>query len=133
MGITFHLQADETDSPKMVFPQLTTGKQLVYRRSPEIHTKDIEAFRPFPSQDGEGWGMVLQLKPHAKNRFAAVSHDSINRWMVARVNGRIVDAVLIDRLVSDGYMVIWKGVGAAEIDAFDEKVPRIGEKKPRKK
>ena len=47
------------------------------------------------------------------------------------VNGRVVDAVLIDKQVDDGYMVIWKGIGKAEIDAFDAMVPRIGEKKPR--
>ena len=132
-GVTFHLQADESDSPKMTFPQLTNGTNLVFRRSPEIHTKDIQAFNPFPSQDGEGYGAVIQLKPHAKNRFSAISHESVNRWMVARVNGRIVDAVLIDRQVNDGFMVIWKGIGAAEIEALDQTVPRIGEKKPRKK
>ena len=32
----------------------------------------------------------------------------------------------------DGYLVIWKGIGQAEIDAFDAMVPRIGEKKPRR-
>lgn len=132
-GISFHLQADETDNPKMVFPQLTNGKQLVFRRAPEVNTKDIAAFNPFPSQDGDGFGVVLQLKPVAKNRFAALSNAAVNRWMVAMVNGRIVDAVLIDKEVNDGFLVIWKGIGAAEIDAFDQKVPRIGEEKPRKK
>ena len=132
-GITFHLQADESDSPKMTFPQLTAGKQLTYRRSPEINIKDIAAFNPFPSQDGEGYGAVLQLKPHAKNRFAAISNSNVNRWMVAMVNGRIVDAVIIDKQVDDGFLVVWKGIGSAEIDAFDQTVPRIGEKTPRKK
>ena len=132
-GISFHIQAEETDNPKMVFPQLTNGKQLYFRRSPEVNTKDIAAFNPFPSQDGDGFGVVLQLKPNAKNRFAAISNASVSRWMVAMVNGRIVDAVLIDTEVNDGFLVVWKGIGAAEIDAFDQKVPRIGEEKPRKK
>ena len=108
-GISFHIQAEPTDNPKMIFSQMTNGKQLVYRRNPEIMTKDIMAFNPFPSQDGEGYGALLQLKPSAKNR----------------------DAVIIDRQVDDGYVVIWKGIGKAEIDAFDAMVPRIGEKKPR--
>lgn len=131
-GISFHLQADPTDNPKMIFPQMTNGQQLVYRRSPEISTKDIAAFNPFPSQDGEGYGALLQLKPSAKNRFAAITNASVNRWMVAMVNGRVVDAVIIDKQVNDGHVVIWKGIGQAEIDAFDAMVPRIGEKKPRR-
>lgn len=130
-GISFHIQADPTDNPKMIFAQMTNGKQLVYRRNPEIMTKDIMAFNPFPSQDGDGYGVLLQLKPSAKNRFAAITNAGVNRWMVAMVNGRVVDAVIIDKQVDDGYVVIWKGIGKAEIDAFDAKVPRIGEKKPR--
>jgi hypothetical protein len=131
-GISFHLQADPTDNPKMIFPQMTNGQQLVYRRNPEISTKDIAAFNPFPSQDGEGYGALLQLKPSAKNRFSAITNASVNRWMVAMVNGRVVDAVIIDKQVDDGHVVIWKGIGQAEIDAFDAMVPRIGEKKPRR-
>ena len=131
-GISFHMQADDTDNPNMIFPQLTAGKQLVYRRNPEVMIKDIAAFNPFPSQDGEGFGVLVQLKPSAASRFSAVSNTSINRWMVAMVNGRVVDAVIIDKQVDDGYLVIWKGIGQAEIDAFDAMVPRIGEKKPRR-
>jgi hypothetical protein len=131
-GISFHIQADPTDNPKMIFEQRTNGQMLVFRRNPEIMTKDIAAYNPFPSQDGEGYGALLQLKPSAKNRFAAISNAGVNRWLVAMVNGRVVDAVLIDKQVDDGYLVIWKGIGAAEIEAFDAMVPRIGEKKPRR-
>lgn len=131
-GISFHIQTEPTDNPKMIFPQLTNGQQLYYSRTPAIETRDVVAFNPFPSQDGEGFGVLLQLKDSAKNRFAAMSNSSINRWMVARINGRVVDAVIIDKQVDDGYLVIWKGIGAAEIEAFDAKVPRIGEKKPRR-
>jgi hypothetical protein len=45
----------------------------------------------------------------------------------------VVDAVIVDREINDGHLVIWKGIGAAEIDALDQKIPRIGEEKPRKK
>ncbi|WP_193210950.1 SecDF P1 head subdomain-containing protein [Luteolibacter marinus] len=131
-GISFHIQTDQSENPKMIFPQLTNGQQVFYRRVPEISTKDIVAFNPFPSQDGEGYGVLLQLKNSAKNRLAAVTNANVNRWMIAMVNGRVVDAVIIDKQVDDGYLVIWKGIGAAEIDAFDAKVPRIGEKKPRR-
>jgi len=131
-GISFHIQGDPSDNPKMVFQQNTGGRQVVYRRVPDFTTKDIAAFNPFPSQDGQGYGAVLQLKPAAKNRLAAITNANVNRWMLAIVNGRNIDAVLIDKEVTDGYLVIWKGIGAAEIDAFDKEVPRIGESKPRR-
>ena len=131
-GISFHLQGDPTDNPKMVFAQLNAGQQMVFRRNPEVMTKDIAAFNPFPSQDGQGFGMVIQLKPSAKNRIAAVTNANVNRWMLAMVNGRRVDAVVIDKMIEDGHLVIWKGIGAAEIEAFDKEIPRIGEAKPRR-
>jgi len=131
-GISFHMQGDPSDNPKMIFQQLNAGQQMVFRRVPDFTTKDIAAFNPFPSQDGQGFGAVLQLKPTAKNRLFAVTNANINRWMLAIVNGRKVDAVLIDKGVEDGHLVIWKGIGAAEIEAFDKEVPRIGESKPRR-
>ncbi|MEK7954028.1 hypothetical protein [Luteolibacter soli] len=130
-GISFHMQGDASDNPKMIFQQFNAGQQMVFRRVPEITTKDIAAFNPFPSQDGQGFGMVIQLKPAAKNRIAAVTNANVNRWLLAMVNGRKVDAVLIDKTVEDGHLVIWKGIGGAEIEAFDKEFPRIGEAKPR--
>ncbi|TAE78807.1 MAG: hypothetical protein EAZ65_07265 [Verrucomicrobia bacterium] len=131
-GISFHLQADPTDNPKMIFAQMTNGQQVFYRRSPEVMTKDISAFAPFDSEDGEGFGTLLQLKSPARNRLAATTNANVNRWLLAMVNGRVVDAVIIDKQIDDGQMVIWKGIGQSEIDAFDAQVPRIGEKKPRR-
>lgn len=130
-GISFHLQAEQTDNPKMVFVQPTNGQQVPYRRNPEIMTKDIAAFDPFPSVDGDGYGAKLQLKPSARNRLAAVTNANVNRWLLAMVNGRVVDAVIVDKQIDDGVLVIWKGIGKAEIDELDSKIPRIGEKKPR--
>lgn len=132
-GISFHMQADQSDNAKMIFPQATNGKMLVYKRVPEIITKDIAGFAPFPSKDGEGYGVVLQLKPGPKNRWSAVTSTSVNRWVAAMVNGRVVDAVMVDKQIDDGMIVIWKGIGEAEIAAFDKEVPRIGEKEPRGK
>jgi len=131
-GITFHMQGDASDNPKMIFPQFNAGQQMFFRRVPEVTTKDIVAFNPFPSQDGEGFGMVVQLSPAAKNRIAAVTNANQRRWLLAMVNGRNVDAVYIDKMVDDGQLVIWKGIGGAEIEAFDKKIPRIGEAKPRR-
>ncbi|MBK1827185.1 hypothetical protein [Haloferula rosea] len=130
-GFAFHLETQPGENPKMVFPQFVAGKERVFRRVPEISTKDVEAFNPFPSQDGQGFGVLLKLKGGAANRLSGVTAANTGKWMIARVNGRIVDAVRIDQQITDGEMVIWKGLSQAEIAGMDKKLPRIGERKPR--
>jgi len=130
-GFAFHLETQPGENPKMVFTQFVSGKERVFRRVPEISTKDVEAFNPFPSQDGQGFGVLLKLKGGASNRLAGVTAANTGKWMIARVNGRIVDAVRIDQQITDGEIVIWKGMSQAEISGMDQKLPRIGERKPR--
>lgn len=130
-GIAFHMETEPGENPKMVFSQFVAGQERSFRRVPEVSAKDVAAFNPFPSRDGEGYGVVLKLKRGPTNRLAAITAANIGRWMVARVNGRIVDAVIIDQEIDDGQLVIWKGIALAEIQGLDKKIPRIGEKKPR--
>lgn len=130
-GIAFHVEGDRTDNPKMIFPHAIGGKERVFQRSPVVTAKDFAAFNPFPSQNGEGFGLLLKLKSAPANRVAGVTGSNTGKWLVARVNGRIVDGVIIDRQITDGELVIWKNVSLAEIQALDKKLPRIGEKKPR--
>jgi hypothetical protein len=129
--ISLHLETTAGNNPKMVFGQLVAGKERPFNRVPEIITKDIAAFNAWPSSDGEGYAVMLQLKQRGANRLGAITAANIDRWMLARVNGRIVDALLIDQQIADGKWMIWKGVSLAEVTALDKKIPRIGEKKPR--
>ncbi|MCH7226778.1 hypothetical protein [Haloferula sp. A504] len=130
-GIAFHLETNPGDNPKMIFTQFVAGRERVFRRVPEIGPTDIAAFNPFPSQDGDGYGVLLKLKGGPTNRLSAITAANMGRWMIARVNGRIVDGVIIDQQVTDGEMVIWKGIALAEINELDKRIPRIGERKPR--
>ncbi|NIP97088.1 MAG: hypothetical protein GWO24_28105, partial [Akkermansiaceae bacterium] len=57
LTVSFHLQAEPGD--RHVFKQLTAGKEVVFRASPEISTRDIVAFRPFPADDGQSYGAVF--------------------------------------------------------------------------
>ncbi len=130
-GIAFHLETDPGNNPKMIFSQFVAGQERVFHRVPEISTRDIAAFNPFPAQNGDGYGVLLQLTKRSANRFSAVTAANIGRWMIARVNGRIVDGVVIDQQINDGEVVIWKGLSLAEVKGLDKTTPRIGEKKPR--
>ena len=129
--VAFHMETDPGDNHTMIFTQFVAGKERVFRRMPEIGTKDISAFNPFPSQDGEGFGLVFRIKNNAKHRLAAVTANSSGKWFIARINGRIVDGVVIDQQITDGELVIWKGVSLSEVNELDKSYPRFNAKKPR--
>jgi preprotein translocase subunit SecD len=126
-GISFHLETEEGGNPKMVFQQLVAGKERWFTTTPEISTRDIASFSPFPSQDPGSYGVALQLDRRGSNRLGALTTANKDKFLVAVVNGRVVDAVIIDKQVSDGMMIIWKGVTLPEIKAFDKVKPRLGE------
>lgn len=126
VSVTFHMEAAETDNPKMIFPQMANGKTRYFQRVPEINLKDAASFAPFPS-DFDGYGMVVTLKPGAFTKLSAVTNINEGRWLLAQVNGRVVDGVLIDKEISDGRLVIWKGLVLADITALDTMLPRTGQ------
>ena len=130
-SLTFHLEGDANDNPKMIFAENVSGKVRVFRRMSEISEKDIESFAPFPAADGVSAGLMIRLKGAGARRLAAVTSTNPDRWMIARINGRSIDAVLIDQQISDGKLVIWKGVSQREIQQLDKIAPRIGEPKKR--
>lgn len=129
VNISFHIETEASDNPKMIFPHEVFGNQRFFRRIPEVSSKDFIAFSPFPSDDQASYGVVLQLKDTARRRLAAVTQISSGKWLVCQAFGRIVDGVLVEDPVDDGVVVVWKGLTIEEIGQMDETLPRIGEKK----
>jgi hypothetical protein len=126
-SVSFHMETEATDNPKMIFAQLTNGKTRYFRRIPDVSLKDIESFSPFPSDAGGGdYGVVFKLKSNAAGRLAAITNANQGKWMISELNGRVVDGLLIDKQISDGRLVIWKGVTLADITALEESLPRTG-------
>lgn len=132
-SITFHLETEASDNPKMIFPQLTNGKTRHFRRMPEIGIKDMVSYSPFPAENGEGLGLVIRLKENASRRLSAITNTNQQRWMIANLNGRIVDGVVIDKQVDDGVLVVWKGATAEDVILLDKALPRTGEEGKKKK
>jgi hypothetical protein len=132
--VSFHMETEATDNPKMIFQQLTNGQPKFFRRMPEINVKDILSFSPFPSATGgDDYGVVFKLKANAARRLSAVTSANQGRWMIAQVNGRVVDGVLIDQQIDDGLMVVWKGITLADMAILDASFPRIGQEGQKKK
>lgn len=133
-AVSFHMETENTENPKMIFPQLANGQTRYFRRLPEVSLKDIVSFNPFPSDlGGDDYGIVFQLKKHVGTRLAAITNANQGRWMITQINGRVVDGVLIDRQIDDGLLVAWKGVTLADIDTLDKALPRTGGDKKKKK
>jgi hypothetical protein len=128
-AISFHLEADANENPKMVAPALVGGRERLFRRVPEIAMREIAAFAPFKANDGVSQGVMLQLKPNGARRLSAITNTNPDRYLLASVNGRNVDATLIDGQINDGILVIWSGVSVLDIEQFDKLLPRIGEEK----
>ena len=78
-------------------------------------------------------GLFLGSRGNAANRLVAISNMNQGRWMIAQINGRVLDGVLIDKQIDDGVLVIWKGVTLADIAVLDEAFPRAGEEGKKKK
>jgi hypothetical protein len=131
-SVTFHIETEASENPKMIFPQVVGEQTRYFRRMPEIGMKDIVSFSPFPSDVGEGFGIVFRLKSNAVNRFAAITAANQGRWLISQVNGRAVDGVIIDKQVNDGFIVIWKGVTLADVELLDEELPRADEANKKK-
>lgn len=125
LTVTFHLEASAGEHK--AFKQLTSGKEVFYRKAPEVSTKDIVAFRPFPSDDGHSYGIVFQLNKTAAGRLNSLSTAERGKLLLAVVNGQVRDAVVIDKPVNDGMIVIWKRIALKEVRLADQHRPRIGE------
>ena len=127
-SVSFHIETESTDNPKMIFPQLANGQTRYFRRMPEVSTKDVVSFTPFPSDaGGDDYGVVFRLKDNAAKRLGAITSANQGRWIISQINGRVVDGFLIDKQVDDGRIVIWKGVTLADVTILDESFPRTGQ------
>lgn len=124
-AISFHLEGQRGDNPKMIFDQAFHGKDLVFKRMPEIINKDIASFRAFPAEnEAEGFGIVVYLKPDAARRIGMITNANRGKWLAANVNGRAVDAVIINDQVNDGILVIWKNLSPADIATLEKALPK---------
>lgn len=124
--LTFHIEGDITDGPKMVFPLDMGNKKRFFKKSPITFTKEIVSLKHFMTDDGT-FGAAFTFDKAASRRIAALTNSNQDKWLVAMLNGRAVDAVFIDRPVTDGKLVIWQGIQQVEIIRFEYAMPITGE------
>ena len=124
--LNFHLQGHQSDGPKMVFPLPMGNKKRFFRKSPVTFNKEIVSLKHFITEDGT-YGATFSFNKAAAGRIAAITTSNQDKWLVAMLNGRPVDAVYIDKPVGDGRLVIWRGIKQVEIIRFEYAMPLTGE------
>ena len=79
------------------------------------------------ADDGASYGVLVKLNAGAATRLTSITADNRGQYLLAIVNGQVRDAVLIDRAVDDGVLVIWQRISIAEVRQADAAMPRIGQ------
>ena len=126
--LTFHVEAEKIDNPKMVFPLQMGNRKRVFQKSGLTSTKEIISFKHFITEDGT-YGAVFTFSKAAANRIAAITTQNQGKWLVGMLNGNAVDGVYIDGPIRDGKIVVWRGIKQVEIIRFEYAMPITGETK----
>jgi hypothetical protein len=122
--ITFHAQGEATDSKKSMFPMKIEGRDMIFKMIPEISQQNVIAFHPFDAEAG-GKGVALQLDFSGRASLEMVTRQRQGQVLVAMVNGQPVDYVVIDQVIENGIITIWRGVTEETIKQMDKKLARI--------
>jgi hypothetical protein len=123
--ITIHAEAEEMDVPKTMFPVNIGNQRKMFKLLPEISQENVVAFHPFPSDTGNGNGVVLQLEVRGRGALEIATRTREGEYLIAMVNGKPVDFSQITRPVSDGMITIWQGFSDEVIAEMDKKIRRI--------
>lgn len=128
-SLSFHIEGTAQEGPKFVRKVKTLAGEKHFRKSPEISTRDIIAFSPFPADDKNTYGLILQLNKTAKRRLFTSTSTNRGKLLLTLMNGQAMGVVRVDKPVNDGILVIWSGVTLKEVRQYDLLLPRIGEDK----
>ena len=123
--ITFHAEADEMDPRKTMFPMQLEGRSMMFKIIPEISQVNVAAFHPFDSTTGPDKGVALQLDFRGSGALEMVTRTRQGQILLAMVNGKPVDYVVIDQVITNGLITIWQGVSDETIKQMDKKLQRI--------
>lgn len=124
-SITFHAQADDMDPKKTMFPIQIEGKHMMFKIVPEVSQQNIAAFHPFDSDTGNGKGVAMQLDFRGRSSLEMVTRTRQGQCLLAMVNGKPVDYVVVDQVIDNGLLTVWQGVTDDIIKQMDKKYPRI--------
>lgn len=125
--LSVHVEGASEDNPRELIPLPMGDRKFLFKRVPEFSHRQISAFEPFPADDGQGNGLLLQLDVSGRNALEAATRMRQGELMLTVVNGVPVDIVQTDKPVADGRFTVWRGVSDETIVEMDKKLPRISQ------
>jgi hypothetical protein len=133
-SITCHVQTDQVEHPSEIMRLPIDGQEMTFKKVPEFSQRSIAAFQPFPADDGQGNGLLLQLDAKGKNYLEAASRLQQGMIMLTMINAVPVDMVQLDQPITDGRFTIWRGVSARDHQGdLDKFYPHINRMKSQSK
>lgn len=133
--VSFHLETNREEWPK--FAQAVKmgdpAQQYYFKISPIITDADILWFYPYISEDGVTYGAAFKLKEAATERLANITSDPVYRGRLLGAHVQPLTAkgtpllsyLQIDRRITDGVLVIWKGLTDAHLRAFTQRFSHV--------
>lgn len=131
--VTFHLEGEETDNPKMITP-VKLGqehRQYYFSKIPSFTDHDIQWFYPFSAADGVSYGAAFRMKEHAAVELKAITLTNQGKLLGLRCSDSPLQAVLIDRPIDDGVVVIWSGLQQRHLQEFRKRFPHVDDYQPK--
>ncbi len=123
--ITTHVQTDQMEHKSELMPVTIAGEDMIFRKIPEFSQRSISGFEPFEAANNDGFGVVLQLDTKGRNALDLATRQNTGLAMLTIVNGLPIDMVEIDKPITDGRFIIWRGLSQRTIDEMDKFYPRI--------
>jgi hypothetical protein len=131
--ISFHLETGREEWPK--FAQAVKmgdpAQQFYFKLSPALTDADILWFYPFISEDQVTYGAAFKLKETASQRLTTLTGDPAFRGKLMGVHVQPIGSksaplqsyLQIDSRITDGTLVIWKGLTDGHLRAFSQRFP----------
>ncbi len=130
--VTIRLHAEGNPKDGETFTARVTltnpPKEIVISNVPIVTEKDIVAFYPFQSADGS-IGAYFKLDANGINKLEQHSAAYRDTMVVALVNGRVACAMMVDKKITDGIMLLASGLLPVEVAQLQTKYPVLGSEK----
>ena len=129
LTIRFHSEANPVSGSEFTMQSKlpNSSRSICLSKIADISENDIVAVYPFPNNGSMGCAFKLDL--HGRIALETLSQEHHGGMLFGFVNARVVTAMMIDRRISDGIIVIPQGLTPAEIVLMKKSFPTLGENK----
>ncbi|MEM7014358.1 MAG: hypothetical protein AAF585_23095 [Verrucomicrobiota bacterium] len=131
--MSFHMETTQEDYPKFAeaIKMGNPAQQYYFLKMPVVTDRDVSWFYPFLADDGVTYGVAFKLNRPGTDKLTQVSTTPTNQGKLIGVNiqalsrkqGPVRSYIQIDRGVSDGVLVIWKGLTDQHLRVFAQRFP----------